>query len=237
MSDGTPGLVPAPKKSEFGNSYGLGSDGTWRDFGQTFVSQSFAEEAYVTNEALKNAIEELKKYVDKQSPGGVTLGSVYPVGSIYISVNDNFDPNKVFPGTWVSFGKGRTLVGVDTSDPEFQSSEDTGGEKTHVLTVDELPEHNHDVTVENKELTGSVWNFVGQNANFGPGNSTSGVFSKGGDGTCFYPSSTGKATGINDGFMLDATHDHTATSGNTGSGTAHNNMPPYITVYMWKRTA
>lgn len=235
--DGVAGLVPAPKKSEFGNSYGLGSDGTWRDFGQTFVSQSFAEEAYVTNEALENAIKELKKYVGTQSPGGVTLDSVYPVGSIYISVNDNFDPNKVFPGTWVSFGKGRTLVGVDTSDPEFQSSEDTGGEKTHVLTVDELPEHNHDVTVENKELTGGVWNFVGQNAKFGPGNSTSGVFSKGGDGTCFYPSSTGKAVGVNDGFMLNATHDHTATSGNTGSGTAHNNMMPYITVRMWKRTA
>ena len=234
--DGVAGLVPAPKKSEFGNSYGLGSDGTWRDFGQTFVSQSFAEEAYVTNEALENAIKELKKYVGTQSPGGVTLDSVYPVGSIYISVNDNFDPNKVFPGTWVSFGKGRTLVGVDTSDPEFQSSEDTGGEKTHVLTVDELPEHNHDVTVENKELTGGVWNFVGQNAKFGPGNSTSGVFSKGGDGTCFYPSSTGKAVGVNDGFMLNATHDHTATSGNTGSGTAHNNMMPYITVRMWKRT-
>lgn len=237
MHDGAPGLVPAPKASEFGAGYGLGSDGTWRDFGQTFVSQSFAEGAYVTNEALENTIKELKKYVDTQSPGGITLDSVYPVGSIYISVNDNFDPNKVFPGTWVSFGKGRTLVGVDTSDPEFQSSEDTGGEKTHVLTVDELPEHNHDVTVENKELTGSVWNFVGQNAKFGPGNSTSGVFSKGGDGTCFYPSSTGKAVGVNDGFTLDATHDHTATSGNTGSGTAHNNMPPYITVYMWKRTA
>lgn len=192
---------------------------------------------FATNEALKKAIEELKKYVDTQSPGGVTLGSVYPVGSIYISVNDSFNPNDVFPGTWVSFGKGRTLVGVDTSDPEFQSSEDTGGEKTHVLTVDELPEHNHDVTVENKELKGSVWNFAGQGATFGPGNSTSGVFSKGGDGTCFYPSSTGKATGVNDGFMLDATHDHTATSGNTGSGTAHNNMMPYITVRMWKRTA
>lgn len=237
MYDGVAGLVPAPKASEFGAGYGLGSDGTWRDFGQTFVSQSFAEEAYVTNEALENVIKELKKYVDKQSPGGVTLDSVYPVGSIYISVNDSFNPNDVFPGTWVSFGKGRTLVGVDTSDPEFQSSEDTGGEKTHVLTVDELPEHNHDVTVENKELTGSVWNFVGQSAKFGPGNSTSGVFSKGGDGTCFYPSSTGKATGINDGFMLDATHDHTATSGNTGSGMAHNNMMPYITVRMWKRTA
>lgn len=236
MSDGTSGLVPAPKASEFGNSYALGSDGNWKDFGQTFVSQSFADGAYATNEALENAVKEIKKYVDTQSSGGVTLDSVYPVGSIYISVNDSFNPNNVFPGTWVSFGKGRTLVGVDRSDLEFQSSEDTGGEKTHTLTVDELPAHNHSVTIDSKELKGSVWNFVGQNANYAPGNSTSGVFSKGGDGTCFYPSATGKATGINDGFAMDATHDHTATSGNTGSGTAHNNMPPYITVYMWKRT-
>lgn len=236
MSDGAAGLVPAPKKSEFGASYGLGSDGTWRDFGQTFVSQSFAEGEYATNEALKNAIEELKKYVDKQSPGGVTLDSVYPIGSVYISAN-GANPNAIIGGTWEEFATGRTLIGYDPSDDDLTETGMTGGEKTHALTVDELPEHKHDVTVENKELTGSVWNFAGQGATFGPGNSTSGVFSKGGDGTCFYPSSTGKATGVNDGFTLDATHDHTATSGNTGSGMAHNNMMPYITVRMWKRTA
>lgn len=234
--DGVAGLVPAPKASEFGNSYGLGSDGTWRDFGQTFVSQSFAEEAYVTNEALKNVIEELKKYVDKQSPGGVTLDSVYPIGSVYISAN-GANPNAIIGGTWEEFATGRTLIGYDPADDDLTETGMTGGEKSHVLTVDELPEHNHAVTVENKELKGSVWNFAGQGATFGPGNSTSGVFSKGGDGTCFYPSSTGKATGVNDGFMLDATHKHTATSGNTGSGMAHNNMMPYITVRMWKRTA
>ena len=241
MSDGTSGLVPAPKASEFGNSYALSSDGKWRDFGQTFVSQSFADGAYATNDALENAIKELKKYVDTQSSGGVTLDSVYPVGSIYISVNDSFNPNDVFPGTWVSFGKGRTLVGVDRSDLEFQSSEDTGGEKTHTLTVEELPAHDHSAitTVKSKSLTGKVWNFAGQGASNGPGNSTSGVFSKGGDANCFYPSATKTATGISDGFTLDATHDHTASTvvGNTGSGTAHNNMMPYITVYMWKRTA
>lgn len=236
MSDGAPGLVPAPKKSEFGNSYGLGSDGRWRDFGQTFVSQSFAEGTYVTNDALEEVIKELKKYVDQQSPGGVTLDSVYPIGSVYISAN-GANPNAIIGGTWEEFATGRTLIGYDPSDDDLTETGMTGGEKTHALTVDELPEHNHDVTVDNKELTGSVWNFAGQGATFGPGNSTSGVFSKGGDGTCFYPSSTGKATGVNDGFTLDATHDHTATSGNTGSGTAHNNMMPYITVRMWKRTA
>ena len=185
---------------------------------------------------VDSAIKELKKYVDSHSSGGLTLDKVYPIGSVYISAN-GANPNAIIGGTWEEFATGRTLIGYDPSDNDFTETGMTGGEKTHVLTVDELPEHNHDVTVENKELTGSVWNFVGQNAKFGPGNSTSGVFSKGGDGTCFYPSSTGKAVGVNDGFMLDATHDHTATSGNTGSGTAHNNMMPYITVRMWKRTA
>lgn len=196
--DGAPGLVPAPKKSEFGNSYGLGSDGTWRDFGQTFVSQSFAEEAYATNKALENAIKELKKYVDQQSPGGVTLDSVYPIGSVYISAN-GANPNDIIGGTWEEFATGRTLIGYDQSDDDLTETGMTGGEKTHVLTVDELPEHNHDVTVDNKELTGSVWNFAGQGATFGPGNSTSGVFSKGGDANCFYPSATKTATGVKAG--------------------------------------
>lgn len=182
-------------------------------------------------DALK---KELKAYID-QSSTSFNIDKVYPIGSIYTSVNDT-DPSTLFGGTWVRFGQGRTLVGVNSADDDFGKAEQTGGEKTHTLDFEEMPEHNHRITIDNKELTGSVWNFTGQNATYGPGNSTSGVFSKGGDGTCFYPSATGKATGISDGFTLDASHTHTATASYEGGGEAHNNMPPYITVYMWKRT-
>ena len=223
MSDGTSGLVPAPKASEFGNSYALSSDGKWRDFGQTFVSQSFADGAYATNESLANAIKELKKYVDTQSSGGVTLDSVYPVGSIYISVNDSFNPNDVFPGTWVSFGKGRTLVGVDRSDLEFQSAEDTGGEKTHVLTVDELPSHNHSAS------TG----FAGKHTHTVGYRKRQDAYGKGTMDAMHW--NTGTASTVTTSEV--ANHSHTVTVESTGSGIAHNNMPPYITVYMWKRTA
>lgn len=178
----------------------------------------------------------MKAYVDDHSSGGLTLDKVYPIGSVYISAN-GANPNAIIGGTWEEFATGRTLIGYDPADDDLTETGMTGGEKKHTLTIEEMPLHKHDVTVEDKELKGSVWNFVGQNANYGPGNSTSGVFSKGGDGTCFYPSSTGKATGINDGFAMDATHNHTASASNTGSGAAHNNMPPYITVRMWKRTA
>lgn len=66
----------------------------------------------------------------------------WPIGSIYISIN-NVNPTKYFGGTWVAFGTGRTLVGVDTNQTEFNSVEKTGGTKTHTLTVDEMPSHSH----------------------------------------------------------------------------------------------
>ena len=66
----------------------------------------------------------------------------WPIGSIYISIN-NVNPTKYFGGTWVAFGTGRTLIGVDTNQTEFNSVEKTGGTKTHTLTVDEMPSHAH----------------------------------------------------------------------------------------------
>lgn len=68
----------------------------------------------------------------------------YPVGSIYLSVN-NTNPSKWFGGIWEQIAKGRTLIGVDTSQSEFNTVKKTGGEKTHTLTVDEIPSHNHNV--------------------------------------------------------------------------------------------
>lgn len=68
----------------------------------------------------------------------------YPVGSIYLSVN-NTNPSKWFGGTWEQIAKGRTLVGVDTSQTEFNTVKKTGGEKTHKLTVDEIPAHSHTI--------------------------------------------------------------------------------------------
>lgn len=178
--------------------------------------------------------KELKAYID-QSAASFNIDKVYPVGSIYTSVNDT-DPSNLFGGTWVRFGQGRTLVGVNSADDDFGKAERTGGEKTHTLNANEAPRHSHYITVDEKALTGKVWNFASQGKSNGPGNSTSGVFSAGGDANSYYPSSTATASGISDGFTLNATHTHTASSGVEGGGEAHNNMPPYITVYMWKRT-
>ncbi len=60
--------------------------------------------------------------------GGISLLDVYPIGSIYISVND-INPSKYFGGTWERFANGRCLVGVDTTQEEFNTIGKTGGSK------------------------------------------------------------------------------------------------------------
>ena len=222
MSDGAPGLVPAPKKSEFGNSYGLGSDGTWRDFGQTFVSQSFAEEAFVTNDALENAIKELKKYVDTQSPGGITLDSVYPIGSVYISAN-GANPNAIIGGTWEEFAIGRTLIGYDPADNDLTETGMTGGEKTHTLTIEEMPSHNHSASTGGAGKHTHTVGYRKRQDAYGKGTMDAMHWN------------TGTASTIATSEV--ANHSHTVTVESAGSGMAHNNMMPYITVRMWKRTA
>lgn len=66
----------------------------------------------------------------------------FPVGAIYLSVS-NTNPREYFGGTWELIAQGRTLVGVDTNDTDFNTVKKTGGEKTHTLTVNEMPSHTH----------------------------------------------------------------------------------------------
>ena len=70
------------------------------------------------------------------------LNTIYPVGSIYISVS-SANPGNTFGGTWVAFGAGKTLVGFDSNDADFSTVEATGGEKAHTLDITEIPSHNH----------------------------------------------------------------------------------------------
>jgi len=128
---------------------------------------------------------------------------VYPVGSIYLAVNPT-NPAGLFGGTWQAWGTGRVPIGVDTSQAEFNTVQKTGGAKTHTLTVNEMPNHNHP--------PGTGGNFV---TNMYP-NAGNWVFTTG--------ASNMNANGG-------------TTTGNTGGGAAHNNLPPYITCFMWLRTA
>ena len=75
-----------------------------------------------------------------------TIANAYPVGSIYMNCSNATNPGTLLGfGTWSSFGAGRVLIGLDSSDSDFDSAEETGGSKTHTLTEAQLPSHRHQV--------------------------------------------------------------------------------------------
>lgn len=180
--------------------------------------------------AIGVSVEEISnniKYIDKKISD--LLNMFYPVGSVYETMDSSFDPNKKWGGTWERI-KGRVLVGVDENDSDFNTAEKIGGEKTHKLSVSEMPSHSH--SAGEKSLKGGVNNISGQDKNWGL--TSSGIFSNWGDTNGFYSTSKETTTNYKDGFYIDATHTHTI--GNTGGGNAHNNLQPYVTCFIWKRT-
>lgn len=85
------------------------------------------------------------------------IALIYPVGAIFPTVN-SVNPGTYLTGTtWELFGSGKTLVGVDTTDTDFNTVEKAGGAKTvnlnhrhstgnHTLLLSEIPSHNHGMT-------------------------------------------------------------------------------------------
>lgn len=162
---------------------------------------------------------------------------IYPVGSVYISIN-NVNPGTYLTGTtWEAFGTGKTLVGVDTAQTEFNTVQKTGGAKTVTLTAAQsgVPSHTHSVTTL-ASTTGSG-NKMYYRVVYGAGDSVANNHTTGWNGSPGYGDHTDTS------WPLAAhTHSIPALSGTAAGNTAanasqaHNNLQPYITVYMWKRT-
>lgn len=93
-----------------------------------------------------------------QINGTNVLEKVYPVGSIYINASVSTNPATLLGfGTWVAFGAGKVIVGLDSSDTDFDTAEETGGAKTHTLTTSEIPSHTHSLsTSDNPGGSGAI---------------------------------------------------------------------------------
>lgn len=126
------------------------------------------------------------------------LDLVYPIGSIYMSVQ-NVSPATFIGGTWERL-KDRFLLGAG----DTYAAGNTGGEATHTLTINEMPSHKHNNSTndfptwhEQSHSGGLTWNTT-------------------------------------NGWHTEQLASHFDA---VGGNQAHNNMPPYLVVYMWKRTA
>lgn len=139
------------------------------------------------------------------------LDNVYPIGSIYMNVNST-NPGTLFGGTWEQI-QGKFLLGMSSSYPAGSQ----GGEASHTLTTEEMPSHGH--------------NPANQSGYFGFITNSKKAFEVGDMGVQsgsgrYYPYST---------VAFDISRN--SLTGTTGGGKSHNNMPPYLSIYIWKRTA
>lgn len=162
----------------------------------------FASEAEATAGTLET------KVMSPSTTKNAMLEYVYPIGSIYLNVN-NTSPATFLGGTWEALSEGRMLMAQGTT----YTAGTTGGEATHVLIEAELPAHKHLNGVGDDTTVHDVY---GSSSDGMPGNATR------------------ASRRLEDTLNSSDTQGYTST---VGSGTAHNNMPPYLAVYMWKRTA
>ena len=157
----------------------------------------------------------IKAVVTPLLPSALDIDGVYPVGSIYLTMGTT-DPAQLFPGTYWEKLEGRFLLGTSAGIVAGA----TGGEASVTLTVSEMPLHSH---------TGTT-GVDGDHSHSFPGRSSNG---SGGPSAESFASSDDARTLQT---YVNGDHSHSFTTNATGGGAAHNNMPPYIAVNMWKRT-
>ena len=155
------------------------------------------------------------------TPTATWLDQVYPVGSIYMSVNSS-SPTNLFGGSWTQL-KDRFLLGAG----DEYTAGDTGGEAEHTLTISEMPSHGHQVRVwDNAGTTDNAWYYNGTTKTTHTG---ARIYSS--------SSSSWIASGSTASVAQSGMGDPSGTTTLVGGSNAHNNMPPYLVVYMWVRTA
>lgn len=143
------------------------------------------------------------------------IDTIYPIGSIYISVNET-NPSILFSGGWEQIKDTFLLSAGDT-----YTAGSTGGEANHKLTTNEIPSHTHIATTAS---AGAHTHTVGCDTDAAKGSYCSSV----------HGASTG-AESFKGMTSSSGAHTHNITVQSTGNSQSHNNMPPYLTVYMCGR--
>ena len=140
------------------------------------------------------------------------MAALFPVGAIYTAVVSTNPATLIGFGTWTAFGAGRVMVGFDSGNALFDSAEETGGSADAIV-----PSHTHTATVTDSGHSHVINGFAG-------GSGGSGVYT-GSVSTPVTSATSSATTGISVAVST------------TGVSVTNANYQPYITVYMWKRTA
>jgi hypothetical protein len=143
-----------------------------------------------------------------------------PVGRILYS-HDNTNPSTIY-GTWTQIAQGRTIVGVDSGDSDFNTAGETGGSKTHSHAKGTLEADGHALTIEQMPIHTINTKFsTGENDGGFSGNDVRNT------------QSPAEFNAVSDPVGGDEEHNHSI----SGSTANSSNVMPYIAEYIWRRTA
>ena len=185
------GFITASSSETLTNKTIDGDDNTVQDLSVSSLKSGVLDTDLSTVSASDDTVASAKAI-------RTALNSLYPVGSIYINAANSTNPATLLGfGTWVSFGEGQVMVGLDSGDTDFDTLGETGGEKTHTLTTAEMPSHNH---------------------------------------SFLRSAGTGAVEPMKLLYTYATQYTGTYYTSDAGGDEAHNNLQPYITVYMWMRT-
>jgi len=185
----------------------------------------------------------------------------FPIGSIYMTMNVNDNPQNLFGGTWERFAQGKTLFGVDgdlkDKDDNYKKQWGTpgqeGGNTTMTLDTNTMPQHRHNIAVNTKMDSGAI-EFAIRHP-YDPNNSITpsihidrsdkGVVTKHGSkhtwntgSVCKDQPTTGSTAGDQVSIKLPGIKTETTVMENptTGATNEISLYPPYVTCCIWRRT-
>lgn len=162
---------------------------------------------YVDEELLNTLISRLDEIEDKMT----SIENCYPIGSVYISVNNTNPETALGFGTWTQI-EDRFLLAAGST----YTGGDTGGAATVKLSKANLPAVSGTIAMHSQGVATNVHDVTG----------------------CFSSELINKNKYRSGGSEVSgAPSIGRVNFSNGGSGAAHNNMPPYLVVYIWKRTA
>lgn len=237
--------------------------GTSDPAGAELIDEAAHKQYPLANLVIDASGNDISDVVDRRdeiySQNALMIKPYWPIGSIFMTLDINFDPAVSFGGVWEQIS-GKFLIGCGGTSG-FEAG-DTGGSWEHTITTNHLPSHNHGVGSYNVGNASANITTIRTTDNLpgvtfmgwaDPANTydSSGLINhlpaswdfpfsyQGSNSIDTQPVNAKSSKTTSQISLTQSPHAHgfSGNSGSTGNGTPIEIKPPYLAVFMWKRVS